>query len=167
MQQQLLIHLTVQLLTGKYFIKNQKNQTMKQLFFLLTLMSIASFGICQKTQIQSWQEYQSKHAGTDAQNTDTSFWRKDLLKTVVPIKHDTVTIREVYMQKTDTVKVAITYATKSGTVKLTEGFIQRTAYYSNAIQNDCHCQVTQTILWAKNKKPFEAKNKKLINVAPL
>lgn len=119
---------------------------MKQLFFLLTLMSIASFSFSQT-------------------NTDTSFWRKDLLKTVVPIKHDTVTIREVYMQKTDTLKVAITYATKSGTVKLTEGFIQRTAYYSNAIQNECHCNPTSQILLNKKKKIF--KEKKIINVSPL
>lgn len=121
---------------------------MKQLFFLLTLMGIASFSFSQGTQ-----------------KKDSIVFSNEILKTMNPVKQNTVTIREVYMQKTDTLKVAITYATKSGTVKLTEGFIQRTAYYSNAIQNECHCNPTSQILLNKKKKLF--KEKKIINVSPL
>lgn len=83
------------------------------------------------------------------------------------IKHDTVTIREVYMQKTDTLKVAITYATRSGTLKITQGFVQRIAYYSDAFKNECHCNPTQTIVWGKNKKTFPSHKYKIINVTPL
>lgn len=120
---------------------------MKQLFFLFSLMTLST-AIFSQAKIDS--AFKSKIE--ESLKVHDTVTKHDIVVT-----HDTVNIYSV--EKTDTVKVPVQYADKiGGGIRYDEANAKRTMIYSDAIKNDCHCQLKALLLYNKKWKKYKHPN---------